>query len=92
MEEQKVPGPGEYEAVGDVADQYQAVYRSIQARRFPKCPKPEWTSKFETPGAGTYVPPSTFGYLTVSPRNSRQCHKKSMRIYNQKLPTLRNKN
>ena len=46
MEEQKVPGPGEYEAVGDVADQYQAVYRSIQARRFPKCPKPEWTSKF----------------------------------------------
>ena len=31
--------------------------------------RPEWYDRFKTPGAGTYRPPSDFGYVTLSPRN-----------------------
>ena len=30
--------------------------------------RPDWGPRFKTPGPGTYVPPSDFGYVTVSPR------------------------
>ena len=66
-----VPGPGVYEALGNTAEGNQMLsqFHTIQTRHFgSENQRPDWIKRFKTPGPGTYVPPSDFGYVTISPR------------------------
>ena len=43
----------------------------------------------QTPGPGTYVPPSDFGYVMLSPKEiSAIAHRATMRIYSRKPGTI----
>ena len=61
-----VPGPGTYEEVGRVAQGHQTIssFKSVLTKNLntsaEKCPGK--SSRFESPGPGTYRPPSDFGY------------------------------
>lgn len=87
MEEANHPGPGKYEHTGDVAASFQPVstYKTIEARTFGSELRPEWTTRFQSPGPGAYVPPSDFGYLTLSPRNAVETSTKAQSIYKAKV-------
>lgn len=73
-----VPGPGIYEHVGNVGQTIQSAsqYHTVATRIFGKEQRPEWHchDRFKTPGPGTYVPPSDFGYVTISPRDPIKLH------------------
>jgi len=87
MEEANNPGPGQYEHTGNVAASFQPIstYKTIETRTFGNEPRPEWTTRFQSPGPGAYVPPSDFGYLTLSPKNSVDTAMKAQSIYRAKV-------
>jgi hypothetical protein len=70
------PGPGTYEAVGDVRDGKQSCsnYHSILTRTFKTTEeqRPTQIMRFKTPGPGTYRPPSDFGYMDslIAPKDT----------------------
>lgn len=70
MEAAKFPGPGYHENTGNMAQGFQAIssFKTIATRTFGNEGRPEWASRFQTPGPGTYVPPSDFGYIGLAPR------------------------
>lgn len=70
MEAAQFPGPGYHEHTGNVADGFQSVstYKTIATRTFGNEARPEWASRFLTPGPAAYKPPCDFGYVTLSPK------------------------
>ena len=70
------PGPGTYEAVGNVSNGNQSCsnYHSIITRTFKTTEdqRPTEIQRFKTPGPGTYRPPSDFGYMDslISPKDN----------------------
>ena len=66
-----VPGVGTHNHVGNTGDTVQVAsqFHTVATRIFGKEQRPEWHARFNTPGPGTYVPPSDFGYVTMSPSN-----------------------
>lgn len=91
MEAAKFPGPGYHEHTGNVADGFQAVstFRSAASSKFGNEGRPEWASRFQTPGPAAYISPSDFGYVTLSPRLGGPAidHTKTRRIYGAKPTT-----
>lgn len=67
-----VPGPGVYNHTGNTGNTIQSVssYPTVATRIFGKETRPGWAkTRWLSPGPGTYVPPSDFGYVTMtSPR------------------------
>jgi hypothetical protein len=66
------PGPGFYESPGriDQNNGFQMIsnFRTVKARRFGTALRTENDSKLDTPGPGSYRPPSDFGYLDFKPK------------------------
>ena len=64
---EKYPGPGYYEHLGSTSEPYTIAgqFHSIQTRGFgTQKRQSDWTGRNKTPGPGTYIPPSDFGYVS----------------------------
>ena len=65
---EKYPGPGYYKHLGNVSDEFTIAgqYHTIKTRHFGSEKRiKDLASRNKTPGPGTYVPPSDFGYVTL---------------------------
>ena len=63
----KVPGPGQYETLGNTGSpSHNSNFHNIKTRNFgSEARQSAWVARFNTPGPGTYRPPSDFGYVTA---------------------------
>ena len=69
--ENGLPGPGTYEEVGKISEGRQVCtnFHTTLVKNIGTTEKrPEWYSRFKTPGPGAYRPPIEFGYFDPSMR------------------------
>jgi hypothetical protein len=70
-QKQFVPGPGAYEVKDYLSGEYVlSKFKNPGTGKFGSSKRMEIKFSKDTPGPGTYRPPSDFGYLDISTKNS----------------------
>lgn len=64
---QLTPGPGQHDTVGDLSHstQVNSNFHNIKTPSFGIGGRAKWGSRNNTPGPGSYRPPSDFGYVDI---------------------------